>query len=213
LDVEFIEHSNYLRYEVREGSANIKYSTVDNWDELISCVQLWIDYIQANADTTYSKKPDDDKLERQLKVMVARQLTDVVFSTYRNMDWEVEKFRGGYLSIGDSNYANINTYIGMEDLLINLQEGLPQNIKIQSYMFCRYSHYFVAGNDNFGNLSCFRHCKEKCSSVKSKDDVIDLFDAEFSNSKMVEETFWCDEFEVIRKEDYVFKCVVKNDGN
>jgi hypothetical protein len=213
LDVEYIEYSNFLRYEVRVGSANIKYSTVDNWEELVSCVQPLIDYIQANADTIYSKKPLEEKLERQVKVNVDGILQETTFKTYRNMDWEVEKFRGGYLSIGDSNYANINTYIGMEDLLINLQEGLPQNIKIQSCLFCRYSHYFVAGNDNFGNLSCFRHCKEKCSSVKSKDDVIDLFNAEFSKSKMIEETYWCEDFATIRKEDYVFKSVVKNDGD
>jgi hypothetical protein len=96
----------------------------------------------------------------------------------------------------------------MEDLLINLQECLPQNIKMQTCLFCRYSHYFVAGNGNFGDLNCFTHCKEKCSKVKSKDDVIDLFDAEFDNSKQVEETFWCDDFAIIRKEDYVFKSLV-----
>lgn len=129
------------------------------------------------------------------------------------MDWEVEKFRGGYLSLGGTNYAHINTYIGMGDLLINLQKALPQNVKIYACMFCRYSHYFVAGNDNFGNLSCFRHCKEKCANVKSKDDVIDLFNGEASNSKMVEETFWCNEFKTIRNHDYVYKCIISNDGN
>jgi hypothetical protein len=109
LDVEYLEYSNFLRYEVREGSANIKYSSIDNWDELVSSVQPWIDYIQANADAIYSKKPLEERLKRQIKVPVDGQLTDAVFSTYQNMDWEVEKFRGGYLSIDDSNYANINT--------------------------------------------------------------------------------------------------------
>jgi hypothetical protein len=213
LDVEYIEYSNYLHYEIKEGSANIKYSTVDDWNELVSSVQLWIDYIQANADTIYSQKPADEKLERQLKVLIDGQLQETTFNTYRNMDWEVEKFRGGYISIAEINFAIINTYIGMENLLINLQESLPDNISIHSCLFCIYSHYNVAGNDNFGDLNCFKHCKEKCDSVKNKNDIIDLFDEEYINSFKVEETYFCNDFAAIRKQDYVYKSVLKNDEN
>jgi hypothetical protein len=209
LDVEYLEHSNYLRYEIKEGSANIKYGTVDNWDELVSSVQLWIDYIQANADTICSKKLIEEKLERPIKVLVDEKLTDAVFCTYQNMDWDIEKFRGGYFSINEDNYANINTYIGMEDLLINLQDTLPKYIKMQSCLFCRYSHYNVAGNDNFGDLNCFKHCKEKCGSVKSKNDIIDLLDEEYTSSAKVEETYFCNDFAAIRKQDHEYKSVLK----
>jgi hypothetical protein len=208
LEVEFSEHSNYLFYKINEGSANIKYGTVDNWDELVSCVQLWIDYIEKNAGIVYSK-PESEKIERTMKVLLDGTLQDAAFSMYRNMDWDIEKFRGAYLSIGEENFTHINTYIGVEDLLIKLQEGLPENVLIQSCLFCRFSNYMVAGNDNFGNLNCFKHCKEKCNSLKTKNDIIDMFESEYSKSEKVEETFYCEGFEAIQESDYVFKSKIK----
>jgi hypothetical protein len=208
LEVEYLEHSNFLMYKVTEGSANIKYSTVDDWDELVSCVQLWINYIEQNAERVYSK-PQAEKVERPMKVLLDGTLQDATFCMYKNIDWEVEKFRGAYLSIGNENYAHINTYIGVEDLMIKLQEGLPENILIQSCFFCRLSNYMVAGNDNFGDLNCFKHCKEKCNSLKTKNDIIDLFESDFKESKKVEDTFYCDEFEAIQEQNFVFKSQIK----
>jgi hypothetical protein len=208
LEIEYKELSNYLMYSISEGSANIKYSTVDNWDELVRCVQLWINYMEKNAETIYSK-PEAEKIERLIKMLVDGALKDASFSMYRNMDWDVEKFRGAYLFIENENYAHINTYIGVEDLMIALQEGLPRNIQIKSCFFCKFSNYNVAGNDNFGDLNCFKHCKEKCSAAKTKNDIIDLFESEFNNSKKVEETFYCKEFEAIQEKDFVYKSQIK----
>jgi hypothetical protein len=197
-----------LSYKICEGTANIKYGTVDNWDELVSCVQLWINYIEKNAGIIYSKR-EEEKIERTMKVLMDGTVKDATYSMYRNMDWDIEKFRVGYLSIGEENFAHINTYIGVEDLLIKLQEDLPENMLIQSCLFCRFSNYMVAGNDNFGDLNCFKHCKEKCNSVKTKNDVIDMFETDYSKSKKVEETFYCEEFEAIQENDYVFKSQIK----
>ncbi len=208
LEIEFLEYSNYLIYRISEGSANIKYGTVDNWEELVSSVQLWINYIETNTDKVYNK-PESEKIESTIKVLVDNKMQDAIFTMYRNMDWDVEKFRGAYLSVGENNFAQINTYIGVEDLIIKLQESLPENIKIQSCFFCRFSNYNVAGNDNYGDLNCFKHCKEKCKAVKTKNDVIDLFENEFKNSNKVKETFYCNEFEPISKTDYVYKSQIK----
>jgi hypothetical protein len=207
LEIEYKELSNYLMYSISEGSANIKYSTVDNWNELVSSVQLWINYIEKNAATVYAK-PENEKVERTLKVFVDGILENATFAMYRNMDWDVEKFRGAYLQVGEDNYCHIGTYIGVEDLMLQLQEGLPENILIQSCFFCKYSNYMVAGNDNFGDLNCFKHCKEKCESNKTKNDIIDMFTTEFFNSKKVEETFYCQEFKAIEVNDFVFKTVI-----
>jgi hypothetical protein len=207
LDIEFIAYSGFLRYKIDEGIANIKYGTVDNWSELANCVQPWINYIQQNADIIYSNKPGAEKIERKLKVLIDGQLQDAIFSMYRNRDWDIEKFRGAYLSIGENNYCVINTYTGVEDLLIDLDKSLPQNISIQSCLFCKYSHYHVAGNDNFGDLNCFKHCKEKCAAVKTKKDLIDLFETEFSKSQKVEETFYCENFKAVEKNDFIFKSI------
>lgn len=207
VEVAYLDYSNYLMYNISEGRANIKYGTVDNWDELVSSVQLWIDYIEKNADKVYSK-PAVDKLERLIKVLVNGVVEDAIFTTYRNMDKDIEKFRGAYLSLSEGNFEHINTYIGVEDLMIDLQKSLPENIKIQSCFFCRYSSYNVAGNGNFGNLNCFKHCKDQCVAIKSKDDMIDLWQTEYTKVTQVEETFYCDEFEEIQKGDYVFKSQV-----
>jgi hypothetical protein len=208
LEIEFSEHGNFLFYSISEGSANIKYGTVNYWDELVSCVQLWIDYIEKNAATVYAK-PETEKVYRSIKVLVDGVLIDAVFAMYRNMDWDVEKFRGAYLQIEEENYCHINTYIGVEDLLLQLQESLPENMLIQSCFFCRFSNYNVVGNDNFGDLNCFKHCKEKCKAIKIKNDITDLFNGDFDNSKKVEETFYCDEFEAIQENDFVFKNIIK----
>jgi hypothetical protein len=208
LEVEFSEHSNYLFYKINEGSANIKYGTVDNWDELVSCVQLWINYIEKNTIIIYSK-PESEKIERTMKVLVDGTLQDATFSMYRNMDWDIEKFRTAYLKTANENFAHINTYIGVEDLLIKLQEGLPENVLIQSCLFCKFSNYMVAGNDNFADLNCFKHCKEKCNSLKIKNDIIDMFESEYSKSKKVEENFYCEAFEALEKNNYVYKSQIK----
>jgi hypothetical protein len=204
LEIEYGEYNQFLSYKICEGSANIKYSTVDNWDELVSCVQLWINYIEKKADTVYSK-PQIEKIESTMKVLLDRALQDATFSMYRNMDWDLEKFRGAYLTLADNNYCIINTFIGVEDLMIALQDSLPKKILIQSCMFCKYSNYMVAGNDNFGDLNCFVHCREKCENIKSKNDIMDLFDSEFAHSKKVQETFYCTEFAAIEKHNFVYK--------
>lgn len=208
LEIEYKELSNYLMYSISEGSANIKYGTVDNWDELVSCVQIWIEYIEKNADAVY-QKTEAEKVERPMKILRDGILENATFSMYRNMDKGMEKFRGAYLETSKENFAHINTYIGVEDLLIKLQEGLPKNILMQSCFFCKYSNYNVAGNDNFGDLNCFKHCKEKCENRKEKNDIIDMFTTEFYKSKKVEETFYCEGFKAVQENDYVYKNKLK----
>jgi hypothetical protein len=204
LEIKYDEYSKFLSYKIDEGSANVKYGTVDNWDELVSCVQIWIDYIQENAGKVYAK-PESEKIEKSAKVLVDGILKDAEFYMYRNMDKGIEKFRGAYLSIQNENFAHINTYIGVEDVMIGLHESLPENMLLQNCFFCKYSHYLVAGNDNYGDLNCFVHCADKNNSLKIKNDVIDLFEEEFKHSKKVEETFYCTAFEAIQAQDYVYK--------
>jgi hypothetical protein len=204
LEIKCDEYSKFLSYQIDEGSANIKYGTVDNWDELVSCVQIWIDYIQQNADNVYAK-PDAEKIERPAKILVDGVLQDAIFSMYRNMDKGIAKFRGAYLSMQTQNFAHINTYIGVEDLMIALQKSLPENMLLQNCFFCKYAHYFVGGNDNYGDLNCFVHCAEKNNLTKTKNDVMDLFSEQFSHSKKVEETFYCTAFEAIQANDFVYK--------
>lgn len=209
LEIEYGEYNNFLSYSISEGKANLKYGTVDNWDELVSCVQIWIDYIEKNTELMYSK-PENEKLERIVKVKKNGVVNDALFSTYRNLDKNIEKFRGAYLQIENQEYELKNTFISFEDLLIDLQEILQENIKLQTCFSCKFSHYLVAGNDNFGDLNCFVHAKNQNNILKNKYDVMDLFDAEYKNSKKIEETHYCKEFTAIQKNDFVYKSIIKN---
>jgi hypothetical protein len=203
-DLEYLVPDNFFRMNIAEGTANIKWATADNWDEIANVAQLWVDYIEENTDRIYSKL-STEKLERPVKVLIDGVLHDAVFTTWRNMDWGIEKFRGVHLNIGETIYSKVNTYTNFEDLMLSLQESLPQNIQIHNCFFCRYSNYAVCGNDNFGDLNCFKHTKRKCLDVKSKHDIIDLFEAEEGKYLKVEESFYCEEFEAIKEKDFNFK--------
>jgi hypothetical protein len=120
------------------------------------------------------------------------------------MDWHVEKFRNVELEIGENKFAVIDTFESFEQLFIDLQKSiLKEGYSIHTCFFCRYSSYNIYGNDNFGDLNCFKYCKEKILAVKSKHDMVDFFE----NLKMqkVNETDYCEEFEMIQPGDYVYK--------
>jgi hypothetical protein len=196
--------SEFYFLQINEGSALITYTTTTEWDEAAQSAQVWIDRLQAAANSVYSQI-DSEKLNRPTKVLVDGTQQDATFSTWRNMDWGVEKFRGAHLKINDTTHSKVNTYISMEDLLSELQASLPPNIHMQNCFFCRYSNYKVAGNDNDGDLYCFKHCKQKCTKCKNKHDFIDLFETEAGQYIKVEETFYCDEFEILQPTDVNYK--------
>jgi hypothetical protein len=204
VNVEYLVPDNFFRLNVAEGTANLRWTTTDTWDEMAKITQLWVDYIEENTDRIYSRSATE-KLERPAKVLIGGVLQDALFTTWRNMDWEIEKFRGVHLNIGKTIYSKINTYTNFEDLMLSLQESLPENIRIQNCFFCRYSNYAVWGNDNFGDLNCFKHTKQKCISAKNKHDIIDLFETEAGKYLKVEESFYCDDFAAITEMDFNYK--------
>jgi hypothetical protein len=204
VDLEYLSPDNFFRINIAEGAANLKWSTADNWDEIANVAQLWVDYIEENASSVYSKL-EIEKLERPAKVSIGGALQDAILTTWRNMDWGIEKFRGVHLSVDETIYSIVNTYTNFEDLMLYLQESLPLNIQIHNCFFCRYSNYAVCGNDNFGDLNCFKHTKQKCLTVKNKHDIIDLFKSEEGKYLKVEESFYCEEFESIKEKDFNFK--------
>jgi hypothetical protein len=196
--------SAFYFLQINEGSAHILYSTATEWAEIANVAQLWIGRLQKAASKVYAQ-PECDKLQRPAKVLINGKQQTASFTTWRNMDWEIEKFRGAQLQIGDDIYSKVNTYIGMEEVLRELQASLPANIHMQNCFFCRYSHYLVAGNDNYGDLNCFKHCKVKCVSCENKHDYIDLFETEVGKYIKVEETFYCDEFAALQETDSNYK--------
>ncbi len=204
VDIEYLAPDNFFRINVAEGTANLTWTTADTWDEMANVTQLWVNYIEENAAKIYSKLVSE-KLERPAKVLINGVLQDAIFMTWHNMDWGIEKFRGAHLNLGETIYSRVNTYTNFEDLMLYLQDSLPENVQIHNCFFCRYSNYAVAGNDNFGDLNCFKCAKQKCADVRNKHDIINLFESEEGNYLKVEESFYCEEFECITEKDFNFK--------
>jgi hypothetical protein len=204
VDVEYLVPDNFFRLNVAEGTANLRWTTADTWDEMATVTQLWVDYIEENTGRIYLRSATE-KLERPANVLIDGVSQDAVFTTWRNMDWGIEKFRGVHLTIGETIYSKVNTYTNFKELMLYLQESLPENIRIQNCFFCRYSNYAVWGNDNFGDLNCFKHTKQKCTSAKNKHDIIDLFETEAGKYLKVEESFHCGDFAAITEMDFNYK--------
>jgi hypothetical protein len=202
VEIEFITFSNYYALKIAEGKASIKYATATEWKEMAAMAQRWIDSIQEKALVVNEKLKEEEKIF-SIKVSKKKQIP-ATLTTWRNMDWHVEKFRNVELEIGENKFAVIDTFESFEQLFIDLQKSiLKEGYNIHTCFFCRYSSYNVAGNDNFGDLNCFKYCKEKILAVKSKHDMVDFFE----NLKMqkVNETDYCEEFEMIQPGDYVYK--------
>jgi hypothetical protein len=206
IDVEYLVPDNFFCLNVAEGSANLKWTTADDWNEMANVTQRWVDYIQENAHKVYLGLTAE-RLARPAKVSIDGVLQDALFTTWRNLDWEIEKFRGVQLQIGESIYSVVNTFTDFETLMLSLQESLPADTRIHNCFFCRYSNYAVWGNDNFGDLNCFKHAKQQCLAVKDKNDIVDLFEAEAGKYVKVEESFYCEDFEPIVATDCNYKSV------
>ena len=89
-----------------------------------------------------------------------------------------------------------------ETQMVQLQQLLPQDTKINTCIFCAYSNYGVAGSDSFGTLFCFKNIKDKILAVANKSDYLDIAD---NNGFSTQETFWCPEFMEIGKTQWQYK--------
>jgi hypothetical protein len=203
VEIEFITFSNYYALKITEGKANIKYTTATEWKEMAAVAQLWINSIQEKALLVNERLKEEEKIFF-IKVSKEKEQINAVLTTRRNMEWDVEKFRNVELEIDKERFAVIDTFESFEQLLIDLQKSiLKEGYAIHTCFFCRYSSYNIYGNDNFGDLNCFKHCKEKILAVKSKHDIVDFF--ENGEMQKVNETDYCEEFEMIQPGDYVYK--------
>jgi hypothetical protein len=89
-----------------------------------------------------------------------------------------------------------------ESQMIQLQKLLPQNTKINSCIFCAFSNYGVSGSDSFGTLHCFKGIKNEIVKVKNKSEYMDAAE---KNGGLTQETFWCDEYMDIGKDQWQYK--------
>ena len=190
--------------KIKEGNTWIHFFNYMNWDETVEATQKWIDEIQAANKIVDAQNPDEAKVF-DIRVNIDNQIVMSKLTTWRNMDWEVEKFRNIKVEVKEEIFSVIDTFTDFENMLLVLQKSLPKNYQIETCFFCRFSGYFVAGNDNFGDLDCFKHCKEKFVSANDKHKLIDLYDNEKKHLEKVEETHYCEQFERYQIGDWLHK--------
>jgi Cysteine-rich CPCC len=205
---EHFPKTGFFLLQINEGHTGIHYFIYMNWDEAATATQRFIDEINEANKTVDVKKIEEEK-SFQVRVSIDNQIVMSKLTTWRNMDWDVEKFRNIQIEIKDETYSIIDTFTDFENMLLALQKSMPKNYQIETCFFCRFSSYSVAGNDNFGTLICLKDYKDKFLKVKNKDDFIG-FQSEMNAFILVEETHYCSEFQLIHGSDWAFKNQIKN---
>jgi hypothetical protein len=199
--------NGFYLLEIKEGHTGVHYFTYMNWDEAATATQRFIDEIN-----DINKTVDVPKIEEarafDVRVRVDNQLVMSKLTTWRNMDWDVEKFRNIELKVGDETFSIIDTFTDFENMLIALQKSLPENYKMETCLFCRFSSYNPVGNDNFGALDCFKNCKTAFEKVDEKHALFALHKQKKAVILKVEETHYCADFQPIKAGDWVYKHVI-----
>ena len=95
-----------------------------------------------------------------------------------------------------------------EYLIISLQQACPTDVEIESCLSCRYSHYWHAGNNEYGDLMCLKAVKAENSCISDKgtySSTISKLKEKGVPIPAVQETFYCDEFQKITLGDWNYK--------
>jgi Cysteine-rich CPCC len=205
---EHFPKNGFFLLKIKEGNTWIHYFNYMSWEETVAVSQKWIDEIQVANKVVDARKKEEEK-PYYVRVNIDNQIVIAKLTTWRNMDWEVEKFRNIQIEVRGEIYSIIDTFTDYENMLLALQKSLPKNHQIETCFFCRFSCYSVYGNDNFGALMCLKNDKDKFLNVKDKDDFIDFQD-EMDSVIFVEETHYCNEFQLIEGNDWAYKNQIKN---
>jgi Cysteine-rich CPCC len=195
--------------KIKEGNTWVHFFNYMNWDETVTVTQRWINEIQVANKTVDIKKAEEEK-SYNVRVTIDNQLVMSKLTTWRNMDWDVEKFRNIQIEINDETYSIIDTFTDFENMLLALHKSLPKNYKIETCFFCRFSSYNPVGNDNFGALDCFKNCKKDFEKVDEKHALFALYEKENSVIFKVEETHYCEDFKWIKTEHWAVKNMLKD---
>lgn len=106
------------------------------------------------------------------------------------------------------NYKSERLFSFVENALIDLRQQLPNHCQINCCLSCKYSSYHPAGNNDFGDLACFKYAKNALSYVKDKCALLDVWENIYQENQLsqVQETFICSEFMHCSEEDWLYKC-------
>lgn len=101
----------------------------------------------------------------------------------------VEEFA---LSVGEELYSSSKKTLYFESALSDISRQIQEKYYLKCCFTCQYSEYSPYGNDDFGNMLCYRRHKEACLKVNSKDEYFEyLEDKDFD---IYQETYLCEEY-------------------
>jgi Cysteine-rich CPCC len=207
LDLTYEDNAKYV-LKIKEGNTWIHFFNYPLWHEAATATNKFLSEIEAAAKTIDVRKAEEEK-QFEVRVSIDNAVVMAKLTTWRNMDWDVEKFRNIQIEIRDEIFSIIDTFTDFENMLIALQKSLPENYKMEMCFFCRFSAYMPAGNDNFGDLDCFKNCKSKFIEADEKLKLIEVYRTEKERIEKVEETHYCEEFKPYNREDWVYKHQIK----
>jgi hypothetical protein len=206
LDLVYETNAKFV-LKIKEGNTWVHYFNYMNWDETVEVTQRWINEIQEANKTVDTPKPEEEQAF-DVRVNIDNQIVMSKLTTWRNMDWEVGKYRNIKIQIGEELFSIINTFTDFENMILELQKSLPKNYKIETCFFCRFSTYNIYGNDDYGELICLKNHKTEFLKVTDKFSLLDLL-TPIENMEFVNETDYCDEFVWIEGNEWAFKNQMK----
>jgi hypothetical protein len=201
---EHFPKNGFYLLNIKEGNTGIHYFTYMNWEAAAIATQQLIDEINEVNKTVDVPKVAEAK-SFFVRVSIDNQIVMSKLTTWRNMDWEVEKFRNIQIEVRGKVFSVIDTFTDFENMLLALQKTLPKNYQIETCFFCRFSGYNPIGNDNFGALDCFKNCKKDFLAINEKHDLFALYEKEKDVIFKVEETDYCPSFQLVKSGDWVVK--------
>jgi hypothetical protein len=96
------------------------------------------------------------------------------------------------LDVAASSYSSQGRAGYFENELVDITKQLPEGMYLQTCFGCAFSDYSPFGNGLFGDMACFRENKQHYLAIKTKRDLLDMWD---THTEFVQETYHCGEFE------------------
>jgi hypothetical protein len=208
LELQYNRNPDMAFLKVKEGQVSLLRQESKNITEIIDIINHWIEIIDQKIITIQENKTDEiNHIEKYfpMRVTYENKVFEALLTVWMNYDLGIEKIRNVKFKYDNKTILIDDTYEDYERMLFDLQSTLPQKCKIETCFFCRFSCYHPVGNDNFGALDCFKHCKEKMVKVTEKHELLALYREEGNNIQKVEETSYCTEFQSSEKGNWIYK--------
>jgi len=88
--------------------------------------------------------------------------------------------------------SGVNFHSSFDEQLAEIKKLLPEDTYIKTCWNCAFADYHPVGSGSFGGLACFKNTKEDYRNIKSKFDLMHLWD---KRADSVQEIHLCPEFE------------------